>query len=135
MVSYQYMSSSCYREIQLLRFIKQFCTSIYNKYVNLLCFIFPPSQHSKYITKKSSQNFSHHTNFESIPFVIFSKEIFCCRHLIYYLFKIFDCQDVANKKRRSPGSNIEIQRSIGGRLIMQDINTNFMVCFDFLKIL
>ena len=38
-VSYQYMSSLCYCEIHLLRFVFCYHTSIYNKYVILLCFI------------------------------------------------------------------------------------------------
>ena len=33
------MSALSYREIQLLSFICFYCTSIYNKHVNLLCFV------------------------------------------------------------------------------------------------
>ena len=50
MVSYQYMSSLCYREIHLLRLISCYFTSIYNEYVNLLGFNFPSSKNSAYIT-------------------------------------------------------------------------------------
>ena len=39
MVSYQYISYLCYHKIQLLKFIWLCCTSIYNEYVILLCFI------------------------------------------------------------------------------------------------
>ena len=38
-VSYQYIYSLYFREIHLLRFISCYCTSIYKKYVILLCFI------------------------------------------------------------------------------------------------
>ena len=50
LMSYQYISSLCYCEIHLRRFIRWYCTFIYNKYVNLLCFIFPSSQNSAYLT-------------------------------------------------------------------------------------
>ena len=49
-VGYQYMYSSCYRKIHLLRFLNFYCTSIYKKYFNLLGFIFPSSQNSAYFT-------------------------------------------------------------------------------------
>ena len=50
------MSSLCYREIHLLRFISCYCTLIYKKYVNLLGFIFPSSQNSAYLTNNYQNN-------------------------------------------------------------------------------
>ena len=38
-VIYQYMSASCYLEIHLLRFIRCYCTLIYNEYVIAVCFV------------------------------------------------------------------------------------------------
>ena len=44
-------------KIHLLRFINWYCTSIYKKYVNLLCFICPSSQHSAYLTNNHHKTF------------------------------------------------------------------------------
>ena len=55
-VSYQYIYSSFYRDIHLLRFINCCCTSIYKKYVNLLGFICPSLQNSAYFTNNHNKN-------------------------------------------------------------------------------
>ena len=55
-VSYQYMSSLCYCEIHLLRFISCYCILIYKKYVNLLGFICSSSQNSAYLTNNHHKN-------------------------------------------------------------------------------
>ena len=57
MVSYQYISSSCYRKIHPLRLISCYCTLVYNEYVNLLGFIFPLSKKSAYITSNCHKVF------------------------------------------------------------------------------
>ena len=72
MVSYQYMYASSYREIHLIMYICSYCTSIHNKYVNLLCLIFPSSQHSNY-----------HANFESIALLYLVAQLFAADKYIY----------------------------------------------------
>ena len=54
-LSYKFMSSSCYREIHLLRFIFCHCTLIYNKYVISLCFII--SHHKNLLISQISNKY------------------------------------------------------------------------------
>ena len=54
--SYQYMYSSCYWEIHLLRFISCYRIFIYNKEVILLGLICPLLQHFAYFTNNHHKN-------------------------------------------------------------------------------
>ena len=105
-----------------MRFISSCCTLIYKIYVNLSSFDCPSSQNSAYLTNIHHKTF-YHTNFESIPFVIFSKSIFLCRYWIYYLLKIFDCPDASNKKRCPHRADIELRGYIVVPLIVLSIAT------------
>ena len=65
-------------KIHLLRFIYCHDCFIYNKYVILVCFIYPSSQHSTY-----------HTNFESTALLYLVTQLFTAYKYIDELLKCF----------------------------------------------
>ena len=87
-VSYQYMSSVCYREIHLLRFMCSCCNLIYNECINLLCLVI--NHHTTLLIKKFRINL----------FVIFCNTIFRFRQVHVRPFESFNHQHKVNIKRR-----------------------------------
>ena len=85
-VIYQFMSSLCYLNMHLLRFISFYCTLLYNKYVILLCYIFD-HQKNLLISQIITTNFAYFENIESIPFCHFQRPFFAADNLIFHLSK------------------------------------------------
>ena len=86
MVSYQYKSSLCYRDVDLLRFISCYFTLIYNKYAILLCFI---GNHHKnlLISQIIIAKICLSCRFRINSFVTFSNNFFLADNYIYHLPK------------------------------------------------
>ena len=122
-MSYQYKSSLFYSWIHLLRFIGFYCTSIYKKYVILLCFIF--NHHKTFLISKiiiTKLCLSH--KFQINSFLVFSKAIFCCIKLNQPPSKSFDYPDAENIVRRPHRANIERRGSVGvWMIVVRDITT------------
>ena len=115
-MSYQYIYSIFYCNIHLLRFDFCYCTSIYKKYVILLCFIC--NYHNTllilkiFITKKNYLNFLN--QFLSDIF----KRHFCYRQQNQPPSNIFDHPEAAKIERRPHRENIERRRSIRDQTIV-----------------
>ena len=87
-VIYQYMYSLCFREIHLIRYIWSYCTSFYNEYVNLLCFVI--NHHKTLLISQIPDQFLC-----DIP-----NTIVCCRQVHLQPPKSVDHQLRANIERR-----------------------------------
>ena len=98
-VNYQYKSSLCYLNKNLLMFISWYCTFIYKKYVVLSCFIF--NRHKTLLVSQIIiTTLCLSQKFRIKSFVIFSNTIFCCIQLNIIPSNSFDCPNSANIERR-----------------------------------
>ena len=88
MMSYQYMSALCYREIHMIRFIFRYFIFIYNEYVNLLCFLLIITK--LYLSHKFRINL----------FMILCNIIFRCRQVHIGPPESFNRRQKANIERR-----------------------------------